>query len=566
VLDELHVAGLGVIADATLAMGPGLNVLTGETGAGKTLITVGLSLAVGARASQGLLRSGSPALGVEARFRIERLGSELLEWIDDPETGGDLVLARTIGADGRSSARIAGRLAPVAALAAAGSRMVQIHGQNQAERLTMPGAQLEFVDRFLGAEHLETLRRYRAEFAELRRVRVALDELERDAREREREKDLLQYQIREIETAEVSVGELASLAEEESRLAHADRIIGLVGAAERVVGAEGGAADGLREAAAALQSAAAVDAAAQALARRMASLAAEVVDALAETRGYRESVQIDPARLEHVRERLQALKGLERKYGDREEGILSYLAQAQARLAVLEGEQGARAELTERAEQLTETVSGLAGRLTERRSEGVSALARALQAEVTQLGMPGAEISIQLHPFDEPAAEGAERAEILFSGGSGQPALPLAKAASGGELSRMMLACRSVLADLDDVPTLVFDEVDAGIGGRTAHSVAARLAGLAGSRQVVVVTHLAQIAARADRHFVVTKEGGEATVRLVEGEDRVQEIARMLSGTTGEVSLAHARELMAGQELTAARGAGRARAGTVGRR
>jgi DNA repair protein RecN (Recombination protein N) len=566
VLDELHVARLGVVEDATLSMGPGLNCLTGETGAGKTLITVGLALAVGARGTPGLLRAGHSSLAVEARFRMDRPGPELQEWLDDEEVAGDeLVLARTITADGRSSARIGGRLAPVSALAAAGSRLVEIYGQNQAERLSAASAQLEFLDRFLGPEHLETLRRYRAEFRELRRIRAALDELERGAREREREKDLLQYQIREIETAEIAPGELASLTDEEARLAHADRIITLVGTAEQALGEDGGAADRLREAAAASQSAAVLDPAAKGHSERVASLVAEAVDALAETRAYRESVQIDPARLEHVRERVQALKGLQRKYGGGEEGVLAYVSEARARLSTLEGEQGSRAELAERAEKVSQVVTTLAAGLTERRTDGGGALAEALQAEVAQLGMPGASVSIQLVPSQDLGPDGGERAELGFSEGSGQPALPLAKAASGGELSRMMLACRSVLADLDDVATLVFDEVDAGIGGRTAHAVAARLAGLGRSRQVVVVTHLAQIAARADTHFVVIKEGGEATVRLVEGEERVEEIARMLSGTTGEVSRAHARELMAGADVAADQPRRRVKTRTGGR-
>ncbi|HJP66462.1 MAG TPA: DNA repair protein RecN [Actinomycetota bacterium] len=559
-LDELHVARLGVVADATLSMAPGLNVLTGETGAGKTLITVGLALAVGGRPRQALVGSGRPALGVEARFRVRADDPAIREWVEEEGSDHELVLARTIGSDGKSSARIGGRLAPVATLASAGSRLVEIHGQNQAERLAAPGAQLEFVDRFVGAVHLEFVARYRAEFRELQRTRATLEELERGAREREREKDLLQYQINEIEAAQVGAGELAALGLEEARLAHAERIIGLVSAAEDAVGREGGAADALREAGASLQAVGSLDSGAAAMSERMGALAAEVTDALAEIRAYRESVQVDPARLELVHARLQALKTLERKYGDGEEGILAYLAEARSRLAALDQDEGARDDLAGRADALAVSVAELAGRLTAGRSTGGPALAQALKGEVEQLGMPGAVVVVEVIPLDELGPDGAERVEIRFAGGTGQPALPLAKTASGGELSRMMLACRTVLADLDDVPTLVFDEVDAGIGGRTAHAVAARLARLAASRQVVVVTHLAQIAARADRHFVVTKNGGEATVSLVEGEERVEEIARMLSGTTGEVSLAHARELMAGDEPQPERR--RAKAGT----
>jgi DNA repair protein RecN (Recombination protein N) len=424
------------------------------------------------------------------------------------------------------------------------------------------GAQLEFLDRFTGPEHLETLAGYRARHRELREVRAGLAQMEQGERERERERDLLQYQIREIETAQVVLGEAVSLEREESRLSHAERILELAGTSEHAVGHEGGAADGLRQAAAALEGTASLDPQAGDLASRAVALVAEADDVLAEVRSYRDSVQADPVRLEDVRVRIQALKGLERKYGDGEEGILAYLEEARARLTGLEGQGERRAELEAQVGHLDAEVSGLAARVSEGRARSATQLGSALTAEVHELGMPGAQVEVNLEPLDPPGSDGAERVEFVFAGSIEQPALPLARAASGGELSRVMLACRSVLANLDDVPTLVFDEVDAGVGGRTALAVGTRLADLGRSRQVVVVTHLAQIAARADRHFVVTKQGGTASVRTVEGEDRVEELARMLSGTTGEVSLAHARELVAGG---ASREAKRAPAAAGGR-
>jgi DNA repair protein RecN (Recombination protein N) len=509
---------------------------------------VGLALTLGARASQGMVRTGQSGLAAEARFRLGRPDPELREWLDDPEAGegAELVLARTVGADGRSSARAGGKLAPVSTLAAMGARLVEIHGQNQAERLGSAAAQLEFLDRFLGPEHLEQVARHRTAFAELRRVRTALEELDRGARDRERERDLLEYQIREIETAQLSVGELAALQEEDAALAHAERIQELAATAEDGIGRDGGGADALRQAVASLQAIRALVEAAAFLADRAAVVVAEAEDLLADIRAYRDSVQIDPARLNVVRERIQAIRSLERKYGDGEAGILAYLSESRVRLEGLMDDAGSRDELEASAGALAGTVGELAMGLTERRREAAPRLSYAVADQITQLGMPGATVTVDLVTLEEPAADGAERAEFRFSGGTGQTPLPLGKAASGGELSRVMLACRSVLAGLDDVPTLVFDEVDAGIGGRTAHAVAERLAALARERQVVVVTHLAQIAARADRHFVVSKEGGEAAVRPVEGEERVEEIARMLSGKTGDVSLAHARELLHG--------------------
>jgi DNA repair protein RecN (Recombination protein N) len=544
-LEELHVSELGVVRDATLELAPGLNVLTGETGAGKTMITVGLALAVGSRASPSMVREGAASLSVEARFRApEDEARRLAEWTGEEGEAGELVLARSVRADGRSAARMSGRLAPVSSLAEVGRTLVEIHGQNQAQRLLASGAQLAFLDRFAGTEHLAEVHGYRKAFEALQHARAALAALDAAGREQEREKDLLRYQIREIEGAAVRPGELESLIEEERRLAHADRIRELVGGAEDAVGADGGAADRLRQAAAALQGVALLDPSADAIAARLAGSSADVEDALAEVRRYAALVEADPARLGRVGERVRALQDLERKYGDGEEGILTYLAQASERLAELEGREQDRAALTEAVARGREDVRRRAAALSARRAAVAPDLARQLQREVRQLGMPGARFDVELETAAEPGPDGAEEASFAFAGGPGQPSLPLAKAASGGELSRIMLACRSVLADLDEVPTLVFDEVDTGIGGRTAGAVAARLAALATRRQVLVVTHLAQIAAAADRHFAVTKSDGVASVRALGEEDRVVELARMLSGTTGSVSLAHARELM----------------------
>jgi DNA repair protein RecN (Recombination protein N) len=540
VLEELHIGGFGVIEEASLELAPGLNVLTGETGAGKTMVTGAIALALGSRATQGLVRAGARLLSVEARFALEDPPAETAEWVED----GELILARTIMADGKNRASLNGRLAPASALSTAGSPLVEIHGQNQAERLASPAAQMAFLDRFAGAEHLALLDRHRRVHAALRRAREALAELDRAARERERQKDLLAYQVREIEAARVTAGEGEALAEEERRLANAERILELAAVAEAALGDDGTATDRVHEGAEAMRAASTLDSRAANLATRLASLAAESDDVLSEVRRYRESVELDPARLARVRDRIQALKGLERKYGDGEEGILRYLDEARNTLAGLEGEEGRRAELAAEIAALSDDQARLADDVSEHRRDAAPRLARLLTGEVQELGMSGAKLDVGLRPLDEPGPDGAESVEFLFSGGPAQPQLALGKVASGGELSRTMLACRSVMADVDDVHTLVFDEVDAGIGGRAAVAVAKRLGALARHRQVLVVTHLAQIAAKADRHFVVAKKKGTATVRPVDGDERVAELARMLSGTVGETSLAHARELI----------------------
>jgi DNA repair protein RecN (Recombination protein N) len=541
VLEELHIGGFGVIEEASLELTRGLNVLTGETGAGKTMVTGAIALVLGSRATQGLVRVGARSLSVEGRFRVDAPGPEVAEWVED----GELILARTIAADGKSRASVNGRLAPASSLAAAGAPLVEIHGQNQVERLASAGAQMAFLDRFTGADHLAALERYRRVHVGLQAARQALAVLDGEAREREREKDLLAYQVREIETAGVVAGEIEALAEEERRLANAERILELAAIAQAALGDDGSATDSVRQSAEAMRSVSTLDSRAGILAERLASLAAESDDVLSEVRRYRESVELDPARLAQVRDRIQALKGLERKYGDGEEGILRYLTEARARLDGLEGEEGRRAELAVEIAALSDDRARLADQLSSGRQGAAPRLAQLLTAELQELGMSGARLEVGLPSLGEPGPDGGEGVEFHFSGGPGQPQLPLGKVASGGELSRTMLACRSVLADVDDVPTLVFDEVDAGIGGRAAVAVANRLGALARQRQVLVVTHLAQIAAKADRHFVVTKEEGTATVHPVEGDERVAELARMLSGTVGETSLAHARELIA---------------------
>jgi DNA repair protein RecN (Recombination protein N) len=540
VLLELHISGLGVIENVTLELPPGLSVLTGETGAGKTMVTEGLALVLGRRGRAGMIRGGAGRAGLEARFDAHRV-SGAAEWAED----GELVLARTVSADGRSSARAGGQLTPLSTLAELGGDLVEIHGQHQSQRLSSPGAQLAFLDRFCGPDHLAVLNRYRTVHRDLRDARARLTGLDDQAREREREKDLLAHQVREIEGAGVRPGEITELEGEAARLGHAERLRELAGAALHSLSADGGGEDAIRAAAAALDEAAAIDPGARGLAGRLASVSAEAADVSASVRAYVEAVEMDPARLEAVRERLAAIRSLERKYGEGEEAVLLFLAEARDRLQAVERSGEERDELIAAAERLEAEASTLAGRLGAAREKAAPRLAAALRAELEELGMEGATIDVRLDGEDGLGPDGRERATLTFSGGAGQEAQAIQRVASGGELSRMMLACRTVLADLDDVPTLVFDEVDAGIGGRAGVAVGRRLARLARRRQVLVVTHLPQIACFADRHFQVSKEAGTARVEPLEGADRVAELSRMLSGLPTEEAATHAEQLLA---------------------
>lgn len=528
-----------MIEDCDLELHPGLNVLTGETGAGKTMVTVGLALVLGQRARSMLVRDGVRAARVQARFDAPA-GAD--EWAED----GDLLLARTVGADGKGSARIGGQLAPVSALGALAGSLVEIHGQHQGARLLSAAAQTEFVDRFAGSAHLERLNAYQATHERLREVLSRLEELTALGREREREIDLLVYQVREIETAAPSPGEMEELEAEESRLAHAERLLEKTAATERALAADEGGVDALKAAAALMSGIAEIDPQAATLASRAVSLAEEAGDLVNEVRGYQDRVPLDPPRLAEVRDRVQALKLLRRKYGATEAEVLAFLEDARTRLETLTGVEDLRRTSLKEAATLRDEASRRAAEVSAGRAETVPRLTAALGKELIELGMEGSSVEIALRDLPEPTVSGSERAEFFFSGGPGQPSLPLSKVASGGELSRTMLGCRSVLVDLDDVPTLVFDEVDAGIGGRAAVAVGRRLARLARERQVVVVTHLPQIASFADRHVRVEKSGGRAKVEVLSDKGRIAELTRMLSGLPrSESASTHAEELLA---------------------
>jgi DNA repair protein RecN (Recombination protein N) len=541
VLRELHISGLGVIEDLDLELDPGLNVLTGETGAGKTMVTVGLALALGRRAAASLVRAGAPAAQVQARFDANATATDA-GWAED----GEIVLARRVGTDGRSSARLGGQMAPISSLADLGGGLVELHGQHQGLRLLGAAAQTGFLDRFAGAEHLAGADELASAHGRLQGVRGDLEALDLSVRERERELDLLAYQIREIEAVDPQPGQRAWLEAEEARLAHAERLLELAATAGAALAGDEAGTDALRAAAVALHAAEELDASVADLAGRARALAEETSELARDLRDYAERLALDPVRLDDVRSQIAALRDLERKYGDGVEEVLAFLGRVRTRAAELSSAGSRRDELAAEVQAAERVVTDLAERLTRGRRAAAPALAEALRAELSELGMEGVDVEVTLEAHAEVTATGSERAEFRFSGGPGQPLLPLSKVASGGELSRTMLACRSVLVDLDDVPTLVFDEVDQGIGGRAAVAVGRRLAGLAGRRQVVVVTHLPQIAAFADRHVRVRKRGGTASVEVLDDAGRVAELSRMLSGLPeSEAATTHAEELLA---------------------
>jgi len=538
VLHQLHISGLGVIDDVEIELHPGLNVLTGETGAGKTLVTVGLGLALGARAGAHLVGDGRAHARIQARFDAPA-GAD--EWADD----GELIMARTVGVDGKSTARVGGQLATASVASDLGARLLEIHGQHQSLRLLEPATQTAFLDRMAGPAHQEAVAELAASVTGLAALRRELDELTRSAMEREREADLLAYQVREIQTVAPASGESASLEREEARLGHVERLVELAARAAEALGGDGGATEILAGTTRDLDAAAQLDPDAADVAGRLVGLAAEAAELARDVRGYRDGLAVDPERLNEVRERMGALRGLHRKYGRTEDDVLRFLRGAIDRLARVTDADGRVASLAQRADILAAEVQGRARDVSAGRSAAAPRLARAVEAELHELGMPGAAVEVALVPVEPIGTVGAERAELRLAPVAGHPPRPVAKAASGGELSRIMLACRSVVADIDDVPTFVFDEVDAGIGGQAGLAVGRRLAHLAGARQVLVVTHLPQIAAFADRHFEVSKRAGVASVKQLGDDERIRELSRMLAGLeSSDTAARHAEELL----------------------
>src|SRR5262245_40057579 len=428
-LRELHISGLGVIDDLDLELHPGLNVLTGETGTGKTLVTVGLQLALGRRGGSPLVREGSRSAKVQARFDAPPRAVDA-GWAED----GEIVLARTVSAEGRSTARVGGQLAPVSALAELASELVEIHGQHEGQRLLSTTAQTEFLDRFAGAHHRAAVEALRSEHTRLSQARAALADLDRRERDRERQMDLLGYQVREIQDAAPRVGESDELKLEEARLAHGERLLDRASAAERVLAQEDGAADALRAASSELRSTADIDPAAADLAERAFALAAGTAELVVEIRDYREGLDLDPGRLEEVRQRVAALAALQRKYGGGDAEVLTFLDRATEELGTLARVEEEREHVSAEVSRLAERVSALAAAISDARTEAAPRLTAALAEELVELGMQGSSIEVTLVPNPELVSIGAEHASFVFSGGPGQPPQPLSKVASGGEL------------------------------------------------------------------------------------------------------------------------------------
>ncbi|MGN6326305.1 DNA repair protein RecN [Pseudolysinimonas sp.] len=560
-IEEIVIRDLGVIGGARLPLGPGFTALTGETGAGKTMVVTALGLLLGERSDSGIVRTGSDRAVVEGHWVVDAHGPVAERVRDaggDVDDGGagraELILTREVSSEGRSRATVGGRSAPVGVLGELGEHLVVVHGQSEQLRLKSATAQREALDRFAGAELATVLGDYRDVFQRWQTAQSELDVLvaERDRRAREAEE--LRVAMEEIEQAAPQPGEDDELAERAERLTNLEDLrLAATEAQERISSQQlEGAPDALgmvEGARHAIDRVAGHDTALAPVVEALASASIALSEASAQLSHYLGGLDADGGReLEAIQERRAALASLVRRYGPTLDDVIAYLATGSSRLLELDGDADRIAELEVEVEADAARVDELAQRLTSIRRDAAERLGAAVTTELGSLAMPDARLVIEVEER-ELTLTGRDQVAILLQPHTGAEPRPVARGASGGELSRVMLAIEVVLASSDPVPTFVFDEVDAGVGGASATEIGRRLAKLAETSQVIVVTHLAQVAAFSNNHLVVEKGSDGAvtasSIRLVHADDRALEMARLLSGSPDSAhALAHARELL----------------------
>jgi DNA repair protein RecN (Recombination protein N) len=608
-LEELRIHSLGVIDESVLELGPGFTAITGETGAGKTMVVTALGLLLGGRADSAAVRTGATRARVEGVLDLDGLADAARSALTGvlEETGaevedGRLLLARQVSGEGRSRGYAGGVGVPAATLGRIGESMVAVHGQSDQHRLLRAGAQRDALDRFAGAEALALRGRFGELHESLRATVAELEQVVATVRERAREADLLRFGLGEIEQVSPVPGEDVHLAAEESRLGFADTLRTAAEQARAALSSDDGGPDALGAVGAArrlLDSVRDHDPQAAELADRLAELSYVLSDLAADVSSYASDLETDPARLAAVSERRAALTALTRKYGASVDEVLSWAATAARRLLELDDTDAVIDRLAARRDELLAELAEVGAALSRVREAAASALGEAVTTELRALAMPHAQVSVAVTQtavaLDGPSAEdadgdathaepplmqgraaledaartlvvagrrlrmtatGLDDVDLLLAANAGAEPRPLAKGASGGELSRLMLALEVALAGTDPVPTFVFDEVDAGVGGKAAVEVGRRLAMLARTAQVLVVTHLPQVAAFADRHVVVAKsQDGRVTtsgLRVLDDEARVKELSRMLAGLEDSATArAHAEELLAAARAAA---------------
>jgi len=553
VLRELRVRNFAVVEEATLEFGPGLSVLSGETGAGKSLLVEALALLVGGRPSADMIRAGAGTARVEGRFEIEDIDAvrTLCEDAGVDHDDGWLILCRELRREGRHRAWVNGSPSTAGRLREFGRRLLDLHGQHDHQRLLDRAWQRRILDAH--GRHEALAGRPAAAHDGLRAIEGRLEDTRHAAREGRERADYLRFKRDEIAAAGLEPDEDDALESEARRLSHSEELIELSGSLHHeLYEAEGSIVDRLGEFAARLEALVSIDREAAPF-RDLLEAALRNVEELGRSLApYRDSIEHDPRRLDEIRVRQDLLYRLKRKYGGTLEEVIRAGEEARRELEAVRGSDEEIERLEAAREAASAGLAALASELSERRRGSAHTLAEAVTAALPELGLRGGRFEIALDTYGEIRATGAEGVEFLVSLNPGFPPAPLRRVASGGEMSRLMLALETALIEVDDLPVLVFDEIDAGIGGEVAHRVATRLVRLSAAHQVLVVTHLAQIAARADAHYSIGKvteaDSARTSVRALTGGERVREVARMLGGDpASHASRAHAEELLAGQ-------------------
>lgn len=550
-LTSLHIENIALIESADIELDRGLNILTGETGAGKSILIDAIHAVLGERTSRELIRTGCQSACVSAVF--DDCDEPVLAFLRDsgfPCEDSSVLLQRRLTGDGKNVCRINGNPATTATLRQIGEKLLNIHGQQDNQSLLDPSWHMEYLDA-LG--HLQVLAEdYRACYKALTELTASRGQLIRQAEEQRRQVDFLQYQIAELENAQIRVGEREELTERKNHLTHFEKITQSVSAALQILNGDEnenpGAVSALREAENSLSSVSQYSAAFPQICERLQNLGYELEDLIAELHPFTEENRFDPGELEQIEERLDLLYRLGRKYGETEEEMLAVLCESKEKLDTVEHFEERLQELTEQLKQQTASAWEKAKKLSEARKEVAQKMSQQVAQELKELDMPDVVFLVSFEPC-ELNADGCDLIEFLISANRGEEPRPLVKVASGGELSRIMLAIKSVLSDADPVGTMIFDEIDSGTSGRAAQKIGKKLCAVAQGRQVICVTHLAQIACFADRHLLIQKfidgERTKTSVTPLEMQGRVEELARIIGGESiSETTLCAARELL----------------------
>ena len=553
-LEHLHIRNVALIKESEISFGDGLNILTGETGAGKSMIIDSLQFALGGRAGKDFLRHGEKQAAVEALFSVQSqaLTEKLAENGIAPEEDGTLLTTRTLSEAGKSVCRINGSTVTVGMLKEIAEDMIDIYGQHEHQSLLNPVKHIRLLDRFCGAGFGEAMEEYKNSRQRLKDLEKQLAILIGDESQREQRMDMLLFQKEEIEAAELQEGEEDALLEQKKRLSSMERLIRLTGESVTLLydgdDRAPSACDQLGDALAKLREAAEYDAALSPLADALADGYAAVEDCARELKREAEKQEADPEELERIEERLQLFYKLKRKYGGSIEAVLEFYEKAVQELEFLSNSSEKAAELSAKKAEEEKRLSALAETLTARRRATAEQVEEQIETALHDMEMKHARFHIQIEEKADWGADGKDKVEFLISANAGEPLKPLAKIASGGEMSRVMLALKTVLVDADEIGTFIFDEIDTGVSGRTARRVGEKMRFLGGKRQLLCITHLPQIAAMADNHFLIEKESdaGETVTRVtaLDEEGAVREVARLMNDVT-ETTLAAARELLA---------------------